>query len=129
MDLRLFYQKLRKVEQEIAEPYVVVVSNETPDGGRAGQKSEVSRSTAAKLVVEGKARLASPQEGAEFRSVIEQARQEAEQQALAQKIQVNVVSEADFRMVKAPPRVDKTPARADNTPARADNTPPRADKK
>ncbi len=107
MDLRIFYQKLRKIEQGIADPHVVVVSNETPDGGRAGQKSEVSRSMAAKLVVEGKARLASPEEGAEYRSVIEQARQEAEQRALAQKIQVNVVSEADFRMIKT------TPARAD----------------
>ena len=123
MDLRVFYQKLRKVEQEIADPHVVGVSNETPDGGRAGQKSEVSRNMAARLVVEGKARLASPEESAEFRSVIEQGRQEAEQRALAQKIQVNVVSEADFRMIKAPP------PRADKTPARADNTPPRADKK
>ena len=108
MDLRIFYQKLRKIEQGIADPHVVVVSNETPDGGRAGQKSEVSRSMAAKLVVEGKARLASPEEGAEYRSVIEQARQEAEQRALAQKIQVNVVSEADFRTIKTPPpRADK----------------------
>jgi hypothetical protein len=108
MDLRMFYQKLRKIEQEIADPHVVVVSNETPDGGRAGQKSEVSRNMAARLVVEGKARLASPQEGAEFRGAIEQAREEAEQRALAQRIQVNVVSEADFRAVKTtPPRADK----------------------
>src|ERR1700687_4220379 len=103
MDLRMFYQKLRKIEQEIAEPHVVVVSNETPDGGRAGQKSEVSRNLAARLVVEGKARLASPEEGAEYRNLVDQARQNAEQQALAQKIQVNVVSEADFRMVKTSP--------------------------
>jgi hypothetical protein len=114
MDLRMFYQKLRKIEQEIADPHVVVVSNETPDGGRAGQKSEVSRNMAARLVVEGKARLASPEEGAEFRSAIEQGLQEAEQRVLAQKIQVNVVSEADFRMVKAPP------PRSDNKPARSD---------
>jgi len=103
MDLRMFYQKLRKIEQEIADPHVVVVSNETPDGGRAGQKSEVSRNIAAKLLVEGKARLATAEEGTAFRGVIEQARQEADQRALAQKIQVNVVSEADFRAIKTPP--------------------------
>ncbi|HEY6389936.1 MAG TPA: hypothetical protein VIX89_01590 [Bryobacteraceae bacterium] len=114
MDLRMFYQKLRKIEQGIADPHVVVVSNETPDGGRAGQKSEVSRSMAAKLILEGKARLATPEEGTEFRSAIDQARQEAEQRVLAQKIQVNVVSEADFRMTKS------TPAHVDNTPARVD---------
>ncbi len=108
MDLRMFYQKLRKIEQEIAEPHVVVVSNETPDGGRAGQKSEVSRNLAARLVVEGKARLASPEEGAEYRNLVDQARQDAEQRALAQKIQVNVVSEADIRMIKTTPaRTDK----------------------
>jgi hypothetical protein len=108
MDLRMFYQKLRKIEQEIADPHVVVVSNETPDGGRAGQKSEVSRNIAAKLLVEGRARLATPEEEAEFRGVIDQALQVAEQRALAQKIQVNVVSEADFLAIKTTPaRVEK----------------------
>lgn len=108
MDLRMFYQKLRKIEQEIVDPHVVVVSNETPDGGRAGQKSEVSRNIAAKLVVEGKARLASLEEGTEYRSLIDQAIQAAEQRNLAQKIQVNVVSEADFRTIKSTPvRTDK----------------------
>lgn len=87
MDLRLFYQKLRKIEAEIAEPHVVVVSNETPDGGRAGQKTEVSRGIAARLLVEGRARLASAEEVVEFRSMIEQARQDAEQRTLAQRIQ------------------------------------------
>ena len=54
MDLRLFYQKLRKIEQEISDPHVLMVSHETPDGGRAGQKSEVSRSLAAKMILEGR---------------------------------------------------------------------------
>jgi hypothetical protein len=58
MDLRLFYQKLRKIEQEITDAHVMVVSHETSDGGRAGQKSEVSRSNAARLILEGRARLA-----------------------------------------------------------------------
>jgi uncharacterized Fe-S cluster-containing radical SAM superfamily enzyme len=108
MDLRMFYQKLRKIEQEIADPHVVVVSHETPDGGKAGQMSEVSRNLAAKLVVEGKARLASVEEGNGFRKIIDQALQAAEQQNLAQKIQVNVVSEADFRAIKSSPvRTDK----------------------
>ena len=49
MDLRLFYQKLRKIEEEIADTHVIVVSNETPDGGRAGQRAEVTRNIAARL--------------------------------------------------------------------------------
>jgi uncharacterized Fe-S cluster-containing radical SAM superfamily enzyme len=107
MDLRLFYQKLRKIEQEIADPHVLVVSHETPDGGRAGQTSEVSRGIAARLIVEGRARLASVEEVAAYRTAIEQARQEAEQRVMAQKIQVSVVSEADFRAIKSAPRPEK----------------------
>jgi hypothetical protein len=107
MDLRAFYQKIRKLEQEIIEPHVVVVSQETPDGGKAGQKTEVMRHTAARLVVEGKALLASPEEAADFRASAEQTRQVAEQRALAQKIQVNVVSEADFRALKVPAKLEK----------------------
>ena len=107
MDLRLFYQKLRKIEQEIPDPHVLVVSHETPDGGRAGQKSEVSRSLAAKMILEGRARLASVEEVAEYRAGVEQARQEADQRAIAQKIQVNVVSEADFRAIKTASKPEK----------------------
>jgi thiamine monophosphate synthase len=107
MDLRLFYQKLRKIEQEITDPHVLVVSHETPDGGRAGQKSEVTRSNAARLIVEGRARLASAEEAAEYHAGVEQARQEADQRSMAQKIQVNVVSEADFRAIKNASRPEK----------------------
>ena len=107
MDLRLFYQKLRKIEQEIADPHVLVVSHETSDGGRAGQKSEVSRANAAKLILEGRARLAGAEEVAEHRAAVEQARQESDQRAMAQKIQVNVVSEADFRTIKSASRPEK----------------------
>jgi hypothetical protein len=107
MDLRLFYQKLRKIEQEITDAHVMVVSHETSDGGRAGQKSEVSRSNAARLILEGRARLAGAEEVAEYRAAMEQARQEADQRTMAQKIQVNVVSEGDFRAMKNASRPEK----------------------
>jgi len=107
MDLRMFYQKLRKIEQEIADAHVVVVSNETPDGGREGLKSEVSRGTAARLLLEGRARLASAEEGAEYRAAVQKAVQEAQQRSMAEKVQVNVISEADIRAIKAAARVEK----------------------
>ncbi|HEV2688474.1 MAG TPA: hypothetical protein VGV35_07960, partial [Bryobacteraceae bacterium] len=91
----------------IADPHVVVISHETPDGGKAGQKTEVSRHAAARLVVEGRAHLASPEETAEYRDAAEQTRQIAEQRAMAQKIQVNVVSEADFRTIKGAAKIEK----------------------
>jgi XTP/dITP diphosphohydrolase len=58
MDLKVYYQKLRQVEAELTQPHVVVVSCETPDGGRAGVLSEVPRTIAAKMIVEAKARAA-----------------------------------------------------------------------
>ncbi len=107
MDLRVFYQKLRKLEQEIADSHVVVVSEETSDGGKAGQRSEVSRGIAARLILEGRARLASSGEVSEYRKGIEQALLEAEQRATAERVQVNLISEADLRALKNASRGEK----------------------
>jgi uncharacterized Fe-S cluster-containing radical SAM superfamily enzyme len=107
MDLRMFYQKLRRLEQEIVDPNVIVVSHETPDGGRAGQKVEVSRSNAARLVLEGRARLATSDEAVEYRTAVEIARQEAEQRTLREKVQLNVITDADLRSIKGLPRAEK----------------------
>src|SRR5580698_8290632 len=100
MDLRAFFQKLRKIEQEIVDPHVVMVSHETPDGGRAGQLAEVSKSNAARLILEGHARLATDAESADFRSAARKALEEAQQRQLAEKVQVNVISDADLRALK-----------------------------
>jgi len=107
MDLRMFYQKLRKIEQEISEAHVIVVSDETPDGGRAGQKAEVSRSIAARLILEGRARLATAGEAAEYRAGVETALREAEQRALAEKVQVNLITDADLRAIKGAAKAEK----------------------
>ena len=107
MDLRMFYQKLRKIEHEITEPHVIVVSNETPDGGRPGQKSEVSRSIAARLILEGQARLATAEEATEYRGSVEAALRDAEQRTIAERVQVNVITEADLRAVKNASKLEK----------------------
>jgi uncharacterized Fe-S cluster-containing radical SAM superfamily enzyme len=107
MDLRMFYQKLRKLEQEITDPHVVMVSQETSDGGKAGQKAEVSRGNAARLILEGRSRLASAEESAEYRKTIEQALQDAEQRAISGKVQLNVISDADLRAIKSAARPEK----------------------
>lgn len=107
MDLRLFFQKLRKLEQEILDPHVVVVSHETPDGGRAGQLAEVSRDNAARLILEGHAHLATEGESAEFRAAARKALEEAQQRAMADKVQVNVISDADLRAMKSALRAEK----------------------
>lgn len=70
MDLRVYYQKIRKLEAEIPEPFVVLVSRETADGGKAGVKTDVSRRLAARLIVEDRAEMASPEETARFRAEV-----------------------------------------------------------
>ncbi len=107
MDLKVFYQKLRKLEQEITEPHVVVVSHETPDGGREGRKVEVARGVAARLILEGRARLATAEETAEYRTAMEAALRAAEQRVMAEKVQVNLITDAELRAIKATARAEK----------------------
>ncbi len=70
MDLRAYYQKIRKLEADLPGPFVVVVSRETSDGGRAGVMTEAPRGLAAKLIVDERASLASPEQTAEFHASV-----------------------------------------------------------
>lgn len=107
MDLRVFYQKIRQIEKEIDQPHVVVLSRDTPDGGRAGRRSEVTREIAARLIVEGRAVLATAEEALAFYEEIREARRIAEQSALSQRLQVNVISDRDIKALQTPPKGPK----------------------
>jgi hypothetical protein len=74
MDLRIYYQKIREVESKIEAEFPVVKSRETADGGKGGTLTEVSRNTAAKLIVDGVAELASGDEMEQFREQVEAAK-------------------------------------------------------
>lgn len=100
MDLKAFYQKLRKIETEIVEPFVIIASKETPDGGRAGVLTEVGRRIAARMIAEGVASLAEEAEARLYREGIEAARREAEQQAAASKLHVTVVAGEKERPIR-----------------------------
>jgi len=71
MDLRTYYQTIRRIEGEIREDPVVMVSLADAAGGRAGVLTDVPRSLAARLIAEGKAELASPESATEFRAGVE----------------------------------------------------------
>jgi hypothetical protein len=62
MDLRVYYRKIREVEATIPGTSTLVVSMDTPDGGKAGTITEVPRRVAAKMVVDGTAKLATEDE-------------------------------------------------------------------
>ena len=107
MDLKIFYQKLRQIEASIAEAHVVVVSHETPDGGRAGVRTEVPRAVAAKMIAEGRARLAQADEAKEFHDQKAEAKRLADQSAAANRMHVTVVTDTDLRTLKSSSRSSK----------------------
>lgn len=99
MDLKQYFRKIQEIEGALSEPYQVVVSLETADGGKPGQISEVSRNNAAKLIVEGRAVLASQAQTAGYFAAQTSAREAAEKAELAKRLQVAVIPESEFRHV------------------------------
>jgi len=108
MDLKAYYEKLRRIEAEMTDRDVVVVSLETPDGGKPGVKIEVPREIAAKLIVESRARLASEEEAAVLRAETVETKRLADQAAAASRMQLTVLSDADMKTLKGRQRARKS---------------------
>ena len=68
MDIREYFRKLRQAESEITGDYAVIVSTETPDGGKAGRVVEVTKAVAAHMIVDGRGRIATASEIKSFRA-------------------------------------------------------------
>lgn len=96
MDVKQYYRKVREAEIGIQEEYPLMVSLETTDGGKAGIVSEVSREIAAKMIVEGRAVLATAEERELYRERQAVARKKTEAAELARRVQVAFVTEADL---------------------------------
>lgn len=101
MDLRLYFHKIRTIEATIPGEHVVVVSMETPDGGRSGQLSEVSRAVAAKLVVQGKARLANEEEAEEFQASVRAATEAVAEVSMRERVHLSVLPEAELQLLRS----------------------------
>ena len=97
MDLKVYYRKIHEIERQLPEGDVLVVSCETPDGGKAGVISEVPRRLAAKLLVEGRARLAAEEEAKQFRDEQKAAAEQAREQAAVNQLKIAVVPESEWR--------------------------------
>jgi hypothetical protein len=100
MDLQLYYQKIREYASTIEEEFPVVMSRETADGGKDGILTEVASRLAAKMVVEGTARLATIEEAARFRRRQAEAKRVADQEAAAAKVQFSVLSSDELDRLK-----------------------------
>jgi hypothetical protein len=107
MDLKAYYHKIRDLEQKFSTAHPVVVSHETPEGGIAGVMTEAPARTAARLIVEGRARAANEQETKEFQDQKTEAKRIADQLEASTRMQVTVVSESDLRALKGSKSITK----------------------
>ena len=78
MNLRDFYANVRNTLSTIEKPFVVLVSKNTPDGGKAGVLTLVKKETAARLIVEDRALLATDEESDSYFSNENAKRSQAE---------------------------------------------------
>ena len=101
MNMRQFYEKIKEIEDGIKSAEVIVVSNATPDGGKAGVKNEVKRSVAARMIVEGIARLATEEEAQLMRQEVEAAYKRGQEVLNAGKVQVAVLSDLEMKAIKS----------------------------
>ena len=67
MNLRNHYQKVRELRESMVEPFLVLRSHATPDGGREGVLTEVPRHLAAEMIADGRARAADDSDTKKFR--------------------------------------------------------------
>jgi hypothetical protein len=99
MDVKQYYRKVNEVEMGLKDKYPMVISLETADGGKAGIVSEVSRTLAAKLIVEGRAALASEVEIERYRNEQAATKRSAERAELAKRLQVAIIADSDLKNV------------------------------
>jgi hypothetical protein len=97
MDVRTYYQRIRDVEAKISTPYTVVISQPTDDGGKPGVKVEVPRRLAAKMAVEGSARLGTADEVTAFQEAQAEVYKAAQEAATAARVEVTMVSSDELK--------------------------------
>lgn len=100
MDTRQYFRKLREIEATINDEFPLLVSLETADGGKAGIVTEVSRGNAAKMLVEGRAKLAGEAEIAGHRACQAAAREVAEAAELARRVHISIVESSNLAQAR-----------------------------
>ena len=97
MDVKQYFRKLREVENSFIDSYPVVISLETSDGGKAGLISEMSRPVAAKMIVEGRAVVATEEQKAFYYEQQEAAKRAAEKAEFAKRVQVAIIADPELQ--------------------------------
>jgi len=107
MDLKVYYQKARSIEESLSEEHVVVVSKDTPDGGKAGVCTEVPKRIAARMVANGWAEVASEEVARSFRQQVAEAKQAADALAEASRMQLTVVPTKELTQLRSKMKGEK----------------------
>jgi len=97
MDLRSYYKKVREAEATLQGNESVLVSLATSEGGKEGVRTEAPRAVAARLIAEGRARVATEAEAAEFREGLRAGREKYEQDEAARRVQIVMVPAKDAK--------------------------------
>jgi len=97
MDLRQYFKKIKDTEASLEEPYPLVVSLETTDGGKPGAVIEVSRQEAAKAIVENRAILATDDQKQLYLKQLAERKRVAEQTELSRRVQIAIISDSELR--------------------------------
>lgn len=96
MDMKKYYKRVREIESTLPDE-VVLISKETPEGGKAGRFTEAPRHTAARLIAEGVAERASDADSAAFIETTREQHADELRKRAAASIQVSVVTEEQVR--------------------------------
>lgn len=110
MDVKQYFRRLREIEESFIDKYPVVISLETPDGGKAGLLAETSRQVAAKMILEGRAVLANTEQKAAYYEHHEATKRAAEKAELAKRVQVAIIADPDFQAQAIGKKSSNSPA-------------------
>jgi len=100
MDLKTYYSNIREAEARLEGEFIVVISMATPEGGKAGVATEVPRYTAAKLINDLRARVATAEETEMFHLEAADRRRRYELEEEARRMRVMVIPASDLRKGK-----------------------------
>jgi len=95
MDLRAYYKAIRDAETGLNGDHFVVVSLATAEGGKAGVMTQASRANAARLMTEGRARIATAEETEAFQKSHRAGKDKHDREEAARRIQVMVIQPRD----------------------------------
>jgi hypothetical protein len=100
MDLRAYYRKVREAEATLTGEHFVMVSLATSEGGKAGVRTEAPRAIAAKLIAEGRARVATEAEATEFHQANREGKARHDREEDARRVQVVVIPSREVKNQK-----------------------------